>query len=392
MRFLQKLSFLLALTFFSNLNAQILSDSFFDSKPEPVNCENWNKQEWDKYINESLLVDGARPNAILSKLKSVTDTCKVSFEKNNIGLCTKRIEGYYKQVISQGGGMYSAIMSDKDYLASIPKEASELPLELQNLPKGLPKDWRDLAKKNGWKYALFHSGTGNSARLVIHVPGKDYDKLLVYYAFDSRNSDPSNYDGVQMQAIQKTKDSTLPPKYYFNSFGFNGHGATPQAKLFGGRCVTCHSSGPRAIVPQKNPDFKTELGGVSSLEEFNNLIVQKKPPDLSPYYDLKNFPTHLKVGSYCYQCHNGTDRSSLALSVSRSGELYTGEFHRKVVTEETMPRELYETVDKNDRKKMVRGLETEFITELRKWMTETKCQGSSTAPVPATASPGSGVK
>ncbi len=358
--------------------AQINNNFMAVVTQEQTNCENWNKADWDDYLNNTLL-KFPYADQIYSRLKSVTEKCKNSFDSNNINMCTNRIFDYYKQFVGGGKGMYSATMTDEKYLASIPPEAAELPDELKNLKNGLPKNWREITSKNGWKYALFQSNTGNSSRLVIYIPGEKFDKLLVYYSFAANNPDPTTYDGVQLQAIGKVSNESTAPKYYFNSFGFQGHDGTPKSQLFGGRCISCHTSGPRAIVPQKEASLKTEVGGVKNLEEFNDLIVQKTPPDLSPYYDLNNFPKNVKVGADCKSCHNGVDRSSLAISVNRNGSFYTGEFHRKVLVEKTMPEWSDGTISAAARSKMVSDISVDYKAELKKWLTEVTCEGNQKA-------------
>lgn len=336
------------------------------------NCDSWNKIDWDTYIQFKLF-SSEYGDHILERLREIIKRCKSNYKANGINKCTQRIENYYKQFDDRGKGMYSTILSDEDYVESIPREASQLPDELKNSPRGLPPNWKELAQKKGWQYVIFHSDTGDSARLVMRVPGKNYDKLLVYHASKNKTFDVNNLEGVQMQAIEKNKSSH--PQYYFKSFDFEqSPRKIPWHSVQGGRCVQCHWNGPRAIVPNSSPNFPTELGGVKSVEEFNSLIVMNTQPDLSPFYDLKNFPTKLQVGTNCKSCHDGKTRASLAFSVGYYGDLELHQIHRKVIDEKSMPLGASNQLARTEREAIVENIKKEYRREIQKWLTETPCE------------------
>lgn len=338
-------------------------------------CKEWSKSDWDKFIQSQL--NGSTSYYIFQHIQRAEKICPENMSSNSVNRCVSRILGYYGQFLSNKGGMFSSRMSDDEYIKSQPEGVLELPSELANSSNGLPTNWKQIAEKNGWKWVLFHSDTANEPRLVFYIPGKTYNRLLVYYSFNTRSTDPSSWVGLQMQAIenkQEKSDGKLP-KYYFKSWGFDGHNKTPKMAYTGGRCVDCHISGPRAVVPQSNPKFSTQWGGVKSVSEFNELIVKKGNLDYSPYYDEKYFPNHLQIGKDCVLCHDGKDRSSLARSIdSSSGEFNLTNIHRKVVIDLTMPREYYgPSLDPNDREKMVLDIEKDFKDKLNAWLTETPC-------------------
>ncbi len=361
------LSFLLSSFVIIPTQAQTPDEILQITTQDAKGCENWTKKDWNAYLNNKLLVD-RDGDQILIKIKQIEKMCKASYDKNKISMCTQRVVGYYKQFSMENTGMYSAVMSDKEYLASIPKEAAEIPPELSKEKGGLPQNWKELVAKKGWQYALFHSGTGDSTRLVIRVPGEKYDKLLVYYNSDNKNPNPKMFEGVQMQTIEKIKGAGSP-KYYFQSFGFEEPEKTPKHIEYGGRCVQCHFGGPRAIVPVKNPNFKTEVGGVKSLSEFNRLLTSNNPPDLSPYYDVKNFPSKMKLGKDCKSCHDGSYRASLAYSVGYYGNFKLDEIHRKVAEEGTMPAD-GGYLNQIEQSKMFDGIAADHAVEFKKWLTD----------------------
>lgn len=342
---------------------------------QPVQCQNWTAAEWDQFLDQNINPKQYYPELTYSKIKAAKEQCTENISKAGLEPCFSRISGYYDQFVPGKGGMFTSKMNDRDYYNSQPPEAVELPPELKNATNALPKNWKEVAEKNGWKWALFHSGTANEPRLVMYLPAKGdekYDRLLVYYAF-SKSNDPTTYVGLQMQSIEKTKDPTQPAQYHFKSWGFNGVDGTPLPRASGGRCVSCHISGPRAIEPAKNPVFQTELGGVTNLEAFNKLILRKNL-DYSQYYDLKNFPSHLKVGEgKCTGCHDGTSRNSLSYSLNSDGSFYAENIHRKVVREETMPAVDGEMLTREERATLAKYVQDDYDTKIKQWLTETKC-------------------
>ncbi len=368
------------------------------STPNSLQCESWLDSEWDQYLSESLLKNTSDYNSVGSKLKGLIATCPKAAAKQSIAACLDRIRGYYAQFVPVGpdtGRRFTNRMTDEQYLASQPKEAMELPKELSEAPHGLPKNWRYIAKQKGWKYVLFQSNTAQEPRLIMYLPGKKYDQLLVYYKLGDRtNNDPTTYDGLQMQSIEKSPDpKTNLPKYFFKSWTFGDSKSSLFGRFFGssdhkpvvgntgGNCVSCHISGPRAIVPPRVPAFSTELGGVQSVSQFNELIVHKGPLDYSPYYDSKYFPHNLKVGesNNCTQCHDGVDRNSLAYSITSDGSFYSENIERKVQVDQTMPKEDYIGISNQERALMAEVLAKDFSTKLKEWLTEKKCSPSNTS-------------
>ena len=353
-------------------------------------CQSWAPTDWDRYLNSTLLdsyILQKYPAVIHLKLAEQTAACPKQVQELGLSKCLDRISGFTRHFLRKGG-MFSSLMSDQEYYASQPQEIMELPTELKESAHGLPQNWRQLAAKNGWKYVLFRSNTSFSTegqnRLILRLPGEKYDRLLLYFSEEKANSDPTTYRGLQMQAIEHNPSGANGmARYYFRSWNFTGPGATPRVSVSGGRCVSCHINGPRAIVPKGNPEFATELGGVSTLREFNRLLTPKKALDYSPYYDLKNFPVDMPLGAShsCLECHNSYDRKSLAFSVnddsradSRIFEIFNLEnLHRKVRLEKTMPAFDGETLSDDDRYKLVYSLRDEYYTLLKAWLTETKC-------------------
>ena len=341
-------------------------------------CRDWKGKDWDNYLQKEFFRFNSNPRMVLSSIGKMKLECAGSTNQANLNACTQRALDYFSQFANNSDEyMYSSVMKNDEYIASQPKGVLELPKEFQNASNGLPSNWEDIAKKNGWKWVLFHSDTANEPRLVFYIPGEKYDRMLVYYSFNTKDTSPSSWVGLQMQAVQrKTDDGKVPEllKYYFKSWEFSRVFRKPEVAHTGGRCVQCHISGPRAIIPINKPAFETRMGGVQNIEEFNRLIVQKGELDYSPYYNMKAFPKHLQIGSDCVQCHDGKDRQSLAFSVDSYGQFELEKIHRKVVREESMPMELYESLNQTDRLNITRSIASEYKRKLQDWVTEVSCE------------------
>lgn len=343
-----------------------------------TDCREWKGSDWNDYLEHELFAFNTNPKRIIAEIEKRKKMCIGATNSSNLNECTKRISDYFSQFNNNSNDyMFSAVMKNDDYIASQPEGVMELPEEFKNASNGLPENWEEVAKKNGWKWVLFHSDTANEPRLVFYIPGEKYDKMLVYYSFNTRDTSPSSWVGLQMQAVQKkTNEGKKPelPKYYFKSWGFSKFLRKPEVAHTGGRCVQCHISGPRALIPKKRPAFETRMGGVDSISDFNSLIVQKGELDYSPYYNMKAFPRHLQIGSDCVQCHNGKDRQSLAFSVDSYGQFEIENIHRKVVREESMPMEFYESLSDSDRMEMTRSVVGDYQQKIREWVTEISCE------------------
>lgn len=356
-------------------------------------CNAWSSQDWDTFIASNLLssIETQPPQSIIRAVESAKATCSSSIGRLGISECLSRISGYYRQFSgsigipgSGNGNMFSSVMTDQEYYASQPQDRMELPAELRTAANGLPQNWKDIAKQKGWQWALFSSGTGGQPRLVMRIPKNGYTQLLVYYG-DSRypaNSDPTTYVGLQMQSIETERNGRRLDKAIINfrSFGFAGQPNNfPHSVVSGGRCITCHTNGPRAIIPQSNPAFPTQFNEGMNLEKFNRSITLTGPIDYSPFYDLRNFPSQMTFGSACIRCHNANSRP-LAFSVLENGQFSISQHIRKVLQEKSMPAYPGYSGTAADRDRIAREISSDYYSNLRKWLTEKKCSAISPPP------------
>jgi hypothetical protein len=358
-------------------------------------CKDWKPADWDRFLDQKLNVLVTHPNlqlwlsSLVYDLKDMKKACANNISSQHLEPCLDRILGYNSQFNSSPDKMFTGRMSDRKYLEMQPKDVMTLPSELMSSSHALPKNWRELFKKKSWKYALFQSNTANTGRLIVLIPGEKYDRLLVYVGVGNPPSgDPTKYEHLQMQAIEKRPaQPTRLAKYYFRTWGFTGPNETAQINSFGGRCVSCHMSGPRAIELRSSTAFPTELGGVDSIEQLNRLIVREDSLDYTPYYDPKYFPEHLKVGEgKCTGCHDGEKRHSLAYSVNALGEFEEDSIHRKVILEKSMPIFDGDVISDEDREKLFAFVGSDYRAKMKSWLAETKCSSIKQPDAPRTKS------
>jgi len=360
--------------------AILLKDGGTQSLTSTASCENWSRADWDAYLARISRLDRFLyqvPEQMAMAVEATMQSCPANVQKNQIVACTERILAYGKQFTASRVGLFSTLMPDDQYLALQPPEAMKLPAELQSAAHGLPKNWRAVANKNGWKYALFCSNTNIESRLVMFLPGQSYDRMLLYFC-DGVNPDPTTYPLMQMDVVVKKENGVKlkKPKQYFRTLAFGEDDLRPTSQSSTGGCVGCHVNGPRAIEPRKRPAFPTELGGVENIDQLNSLLVHDEIFDLNLYYDLKTMPTHLQVGRTwgCNQCHDGDRRRSLALSLNLGGSFNKEDIYNKIVVDQTMPiEEGRPSVTPEMRPLIAADIEKDYYEQLSAWLIEHKC-------------------
>jgi hypothetical protein len=340
------------------------------------NCAQWTGADWNAFIDnaiEDTFTNKKGMTDVYTNLQVVRASCETPQNSQRIEKCLDRFTHYSKHFDPLSSGHYSSIMTDEEYLASLPKKIMRLPPEFANEPNALPKNWQEIAEKNSWKWVHFSSGTASEARLIILVPGKIYDRLYLYYNYDPKNTDPTTYTGVQMQAVEK--NSVDPATFYFKAWVFKGPKRIAKDGPTEARCLNCHLNGPRAIVESKYAFFPIQLGGVTSVNEFNKLIISPKPLNYERYYNLDYFPAHMQLGSthQCTECHNGNQRSSLAFSVDEFGKFNFSNIIRKVAIDQTMPKNPWWEWSPISRDTAYSEIQEEYNTKLKDWITEMKC-------------------
>lgn len=370
----------------------IWASSAFADPYDIKTCKKWAPEDWDIFIEDKLLGrDGSHlktgPIFAINPLKKAEEYCPKQFNSPEITKCLQRLDEYSKIFIqSKSDSLFSFIKSDKDYLDSQPKSRMELPNEIKNAPRGLPKNWKELAEKNNWQWILYDSQVGypkSESRLILTIPHEEYTQLLMYYGSHG-NQDPTTFIGLQMITVERAQDKKIleQSKVHFRAFSFKEEDELPRLRLGGDeKCVRCHISGPRAIVLPNKGTFPTQMSKNTSLAAINELIIKgSKAPDYSEIYNVDKFPTHLPVGEKyeCTQCHDGKTRNSLSFIVGNGTGMFDLDnlIHHKVKKEKTMPKDPSWEVTEDERNKMGDEIFDDYHVQLKKWLTEIKCDDS----------------
>lgn len=345
-------------------------------------CFNWTHSKWDEFLKtlvDQLLNSSANSELLYRKFQETYDQCREAIELLNINSCLARVNGYLKQFGKSGKNhMFSGILSNDDYYSNQPEERMQLPPELARAKNGLPKNWKEIAEKKGWKYALFHSGSSYQNRLVIIIPGEEYEQRLVFFTFDPSLQDPTEFDGgLQMQMIEKKiKGVDLKrPRIHFRSWGLKGPGGLPRLNHSGGRCADCHPNGPRALIPSSLKKLKPTFSPGMDLASFNKLIIVDSTVDLPGVYEREHMPESMTISNKCNYCHDGELRSSLSRMVDGSGRPEPFLIMEKVELDKSMPANNYDTkLNEGDgRHKLTVSIEKEFKDKLSSWLLDIKC-------------------
>lgn len=358
-------------------------------------CHSWSLREWDAYIRENAQLNNGR--YLYDQLDLAQKMCPESFKRPEIQKCTDRTLHFYPQFIwdanekkfLSGGEIQSTIHTDAGLYQMQPAERMKLPEVLANAKYGLPENWREIAKVNNWKWVYFTSRFSHERRIAMIIPYKEYTQYLLYF-FTKNFSGDDELRGIQTIIVEFRRDGEklVKPSMYFRSFDFDEN-QNVQVTNWNERCVSCHSNGPRKILPDTPDDFAgatvPEYSENTTSNDLNKLIVMKEIPDLSFYYNLTAMPTHLEiespitseVGDTCSSCHNGKKRQSLSFLIKEDGTISYLNLLLKVrgdPEDSLMP--LNPTVDytREQRKQMVKDLVASFDPQLVRWLTEIKCE------------------
>tara|TARA_B100000749_G_scaffold280259_1_gene275741 strand:+ start:101356 stop:102582 length:1227 start_codon:yes stop_codon:yes gene_type:complete len=371
----------------------LLSSQILRADPEDLStCDTWSPQDFDIYIDKTLLRFPESTKNVKDNIDYMQRLCGDRIKSLGIEACLKRSEGYYSQFFYQYQieNTLSSVKTNSQYLADQPQEKMKLPDQLFTKDLTLKRNWKAIAKENGWQWIHFQSNTTvggrPSARLIFVIPKDGYQQNILVATFsdeDGNNSNPTEYRSIQMQTIEfESEGETLEkPLLHFRGWYKNkGIGNASLNNIHKGqRCVGCHASGPRKVVLMDNPAFPTTFSDETSLKKINEAITIDKLHDMSLYYDLENFPTDLKIGegkgAECISCHNNEKQRSLAFSRTIDGSFWTNDWDRKIFTEKSMPADdvIYNYTDE-ERIHIRMSLIPEYSRKLKAWLTETKCE------------------
>lgn len=355
-------------------------------------CDKWSYQDWDLYIGKVFSdvlppvpgslhfdLDFTKKN---KELSSLLKSCANAISKKGLWNCLKRPFMFTVLFEEKNKNRYSYFLSNKEYYKSQPEEKMQLPLEFKNSPYGLPKNWREISAKNGWKWIFFQTQLSDkTSRLVIQIDKKDYQVLLLYEFYDKAKSDDldlSKIKLIDMQVVEYKKNGKILDKPLVHFREWNDFSSTNKKPILAesvDSCIKCHPAGPRAIYPKENPTHALEMSKNTSLTKFNDAIVLDSAVDWKHIIDPLFFPSKITIGSKggCTDCHDGETRNSLSL-ITDDGKFAFNTFHDQLVMPKQMPpMSKPDELTYLEREEIFKSMQLEYYKKLREWILEFKC-------------------
>src|SRR5690606_30781560 len=117
-------------------------------------CDQWNKADFDSFIaQEFSLAPEASFTNYQQNLNTITklQSCQARIDQLGINSCIERLYAYMEPE-KYIKGSRSTIMSDLEYDQSLNQEMTMAP---EIFRQGLPKNWKEVAKQNNWKWVYF---------------------------------------------------------------------------------------------------------------------------------------------------------------------------------------------------------------------------------------------
>ncbi len=351
-----------------------------------LDCDHWSKKDFDQFIETNF-----RPTNNKKTIETLK-RCEQRIDQLDIRHCVERLFAYVEPEKAIKSNR-SSVQTDLEYDQGLPQEITQAPRVFRN---GLPKNWKKIAKDNGWPWAYFasHVGGGSDHRLVFIIPGDDREQRVM---FVTDNDEPTQSHVLQVQTIEHAREGEKlkRPLIHFRAWRKDQENKLALDLEDGGRCIECHPNGPRAVVPL--PNGKIILSGNMTLAEFNKKVLINSIPDWSHLYSDYNFPWQELLGKKagCLDCHNNKFRSSLITTVEHQklyvtkypkgydpkavaadhDHVFFGAIAQKVLVEKNMPPKDYDHYFKSEQARLdfLIDLEEEFKEVRWRWATQIKC-------------------
>ncbi|MGE0175369.1 MAG: hypothetical protein AB7T49_21475 [Oligoflexales bacterium] len=264
----------------------------------------------DLYNGGPKLLPASRYNEVLSFWKSCADAASPGIKGKYQNLL--KHSRFMSQAMSQGHAGFD--ISDEDYLFASYKTNPEFAAIPEVFFKDgyLPPDWRKIVADcghdrslalcgqiSGWKFIDFDStledGSGNSERLIIHIPHEAFQQYLLFFPKNPKDNQRGLIDIIALQ----TKDLvTLEPLDRTRIFFFERH--RKGFALDGGRCYGCHPNGLRELHPVQGS--LTSVPQFQVIERFNRELSEHKRIDWGRVIDIEALGP--PIGDSCSNCHH----------------------------------------------------------------------------------------
>ncbi len=243
-----------------------------------------------------------------------------------------------QEMTTRDGHTMGFKLSNDDYLKTVPPAYMQLPEPLRN---GLPENWPELCRAQGWSCATFVSKSlpnpshNSFKRLIIMAPGKNPGEADKWMLFTLPK------EGVAEQlidyiAVEKTAAEKKQVTLFFAEYWRNKDGTNPKFRDNMASCYKCHPSGMKDLVPaygSTTPDGKRVIDGLNQkMRDYGQQVWSAGSVDLDRYGP----PMGKNQG--CLECHNGRDRGFI--NAGHLGERSRHQIYFKMVQDLTMPPEL----------------------------------------------------
>ena len=344
-------------------------------RQEQQACHLWTREQWTEFLSSKLTsskINSMYPDLVECRvLNQIFKDCSGELERLGLESCTRNARNWTLGCLDMGRH-YGFSVDPATYLASQPQEAMALPKEFAS---GLPQNWTEIAKQNGWPYSIF-DGVFQNGRTVILVPGDSYDRWLLM----PQSNRPGIPDIITIQKKSIPEGRLLPkPIIHFREFSQFKPGMetilTPS--LQGGRCVRCHSSGMVAIAPRNGLKAVDYVDGEdrdrisrqalpkSRVAALNRKMMEYGLPDWNRAYIPERFgPPVGNPAMNCRLCHDGITRG--VLNASNFLPELNPTLSYKVLELKNMPPN--PSFPENERTKRWDDLRSDYASELKYWL------------------------
>lgn len=250
-------------------------------------------------------------NQRLAEYRQMIANCQTTIQLTGMSACmataTRLAEMNARRVAISGSSSQGMEMSDRAYQDQLPDVLKTLPADLQN---GLPSDWREVARRNGWQAVSYRSRTvGNPGparsymRVLFKIPGNPYETWFQFTVGELDN--PTQPE----QLVDAIAVNTQTKEISFNQFWRNSSGQNPRPRLEGphgsspnmDRCITCHPNGMREISPAPGSYTAQDAPVIDQM----NAAMQGYKRLSWRGLDVDAYGPPLGQTEGCVRCHNG---------------------------------------------------------------------------------------
>lgn len=345
-------------------------------------------EEWIAYVASE---SGLFPSNNFTQVSQQLSSCWDTIRSNGYDRCLGRLHDFAEVKAKSADPAYSmgfSVPTDQ-YYKQHPKDGSmDLPKEFAD---GLPDDWEDVARKNGWKYARYESKLvaarphGTHTRILFQVPnpnGTSNTDQWIQVTVPKNPGDPQEQI-IDMITVKKGAAPDGNDQIYFKQFWRDEKGKHPvAAPSMASNCYSCHPNGMRELhpnlgsVPSISPVAGDDLSGVprdkllqARVDQFN-----KKMSSYSiSWGDTLNRKSHgpplgMQLGSKynCTGCHDGSyDRGPL------TGTTNLDHIRFKMLVEKSMPPNV--TLTDAERQALYDKLVADRNTDTKAWLKTIPC-------------------